>query len=336
MNYFLSIIIFFAVYYFTYFLKTHLLKKLQDISKKTDTKIDDVIFNSLSKIGSLEYFIIAIYISIRFLNYIHPKILFISRVAFLAVLLYRIVLIIDEIIAILFENIIKNSKESEKSIKVIRNIIKTVIWIFAILFLLHNIGLNITSILTGLGIGGVAIALASQTILKDIFNFFVIILDKPFKTGDFIMIPSSNIAGTIEEIGLKSTKIRTLQGELVVITNSKISEEIIQNFSKMIERRVIVKIGVTYQTPIEKLKIINKIIENSIKKQQNTRFERTNFVKFGDFSLDFEFVYYVLSPNYKDFLDINEKILFEIAEEFRKENINFAYPTQTIYVKEEQ
>lgn len=334
-NYITVFIIFFLVYNLIIFLKSNIIKKLQKLSEKTETKIDDVVFNILSKIGTLEYLIISFYISIRFLKVVHTKILLISKIAFLTIILYRVILIIDGLTAIFFENIITTSKESEKSIRVIRNIIKIAIWIFAILFLLHNIGLNINSILTGLGIGGVAIALASQTILKDIFNFFVILLDKPFKTGDFIIIPSSNISGVVEEIGLKSTKIRTLQGEVVIITNSKISEEIIQNFSKMIERRVLVKIGVTYQTPLEKLNKINHIIERAIKKQSNTRFDRANFIRFGDFSLEFEFVYYILSQNYKDFVDTNEKILLEIAQEFKKEEIDFAYPTQTIHLKKE-
>lgn len=336
LNYLICVLIFLATYYFLKIIKTKVLTKLSQLSKKTETKIDDAILNVISQIKTIEYFIVSFYISLKFLKILNHKLFIISKIAFLMVILYRVVLLIDELLSIAFENITESSKESEKSIKVIRNIIKTIIWLFGALFLLHNIGININSLLAGLGIGGVAIALAAQTILKDIFNFFVILLDKPFKVGDFISIPSINISGNVEEIGLKSTKIRTLQGEIVIVTNSKISEEVIQNFSKMKERRIIVKVGVTYKTSVEKLKQISNIIENIIKNQRNVRFERVNFIKFSDSSLDFEFVYYILSPDYNEYIRTNEKILLEIVSSFEKNDIEFAYPTQTIYIKKEE
>lgn len=335
MNYLLFILVFLATYYLLKFIKTKVVVKLKELSQKTHTRIDDAILNVISQIKGIEYLIISLYISLHFLKNLNHKILLLSKLAFLTVVLYRVVLIIDELISLFFENITESSKESEKSIKIIRNIIKITIWIFGVLFLLHNTGININSILTGLGIGGVAIALASQTILKDIFNFFVILLDKPFKIGEFIVIPSMNIAGNVEEIGLKSTKIRTLQGEVVTIINSKISEEVIQNFSRMKERRGVIKVGVVYQTPLEKLKQINTIVEEIIKRHPNVRFGRANFIGFSTSSLDFEFVYFILSPDYNEYLKTNEKILFEIASEFAKNNIEFAYPTQTIYLKKE-
>ncbi|MCX7905223.1 MAG: mechanosensitive ion channel family protein [Elusimicrobiales bacterium] len=334
-NYVLFIVVLLFIYKILKFIISKLTSKLQEISTKTETKIDDIIVNTLKEIKNIEYFIISFYFSLKFIKTVNYKILLIFKILFLSVIIYRTIFLIDKLISLLFEKVTESSKESEKSINVLKNIIKTVIWIFAVLFFLHNLGININSILAGLGIGGVAIALASQTILKDIFNFFVIIFDKPFKIGDFVTIPSLSITGTIEDIGLKSTKIRTLQGEMVIIANSKISEEIIHNFSKMKERRISIKIGITYNTPLDKIKHINSIIEKAVKLQSNTRFERANLIQFSNSSMEFELIYYINSPDYLEYIKTNEEILISIAKEFKKEGIEFAYPTQTIYLKKE-
>lgn len=331
-NYILSLSVLLLLYFFSKCIVSKLVRNLEEIAKKTQTKIDDVVISVLANIKPFEYFLISFYISVKTLKFIDYRILTLSKIMFLGVVLYRVIMLIDKLIGLGFEGIINQSKESEKSIRIIRNIVKIMLWIFGLLFLLHNIGLNVNSILAGIGIGGVAIALASQTILKDIFSFFVILIDKPFQIGDFIILPSLNIIGNIEEIGLKTTKIRSLNGEMIVITNSKITEEVIQNFTRMKERRVVGKLGVVYQTPVEKIKKIDKIIEDSIRKQELVRFDRVSLLKFSDFSLDFEFVYYVLTPDYNQYIKINEEILIEIAKKFKEEGIDFAYPTQTIYL----
>ncbi len=335
LSYLLFFLLFILFYYLIIFSKSKLLKKISNIAKKTDTKLDDVIIDNLMKIKNLEIIFVSLYISLKTLPYLNPKIETASTIIFLSVLIYRTIKIANDLIALSFERLTEEQTYT-KSLEIIKTIIKILLWIIGSLFILHNAGFNVVSILAGIGIGGVAIALASQTILKDIFNFFVIILDKPFTIGDFILIPSINLSGTVEDIGLKTTKIRTLQGEISVITNSKITEEIIHNFSKMKERRVLIKIGVVYQTTIEKLKEINRILEEAVKKQKYVRFERANFVKFSDYSLDFELVYYVLSPDYLQYININEMILIDIAENFKKHSIEFAYPSQIIYLHKEE
>lgn len=337
LSYIISLVTFILLYYLSLFLKARILKKIKDLASKTETKIDDVIVDNIIKIKKIEIIIISFYFSIRILPHLDQRILTVSTLLFLAVVIYRVIKIIDSLTSVAFESLTETPEESQqRSLNIIRNIIKIFLWLVGLLFLLHNAGFNIGSILTGIGIGGVAVALASQTILKDIFNFFVILLDKPFKIGDFILIQSFNISGVVEEIGLKTTKIKTLSGETAVITNSKITEEVIQNFSKMKERRVVVKISIVYNTPLEKIKEVNKIVEQAVKRQKTVRFDRANFVKFSDYSLDFEFVYYVLSSDYNQYLDINEKILLDIAESFKKHSIEFAYPTQSIYLYKEE
>jgi len=326
-KYIFSILLFFTLLKIIYYFKKNIIIKLEKISKKTETKLDDLLLQIIKKISWFEYQIIALYFSTRHLilnNFISN----IIKYLLIITITYRVVIALEKLLELFFQEI--SGKEYEKSIKTISLVFRVIIWIIAILFVLHNIGIKITALLTGLGIGGVAIALASQTILGDVFNFFVILLDKPFKIGDFIIIPSQNLLGTIEEIGLKSVKIRTLRGELLIITNSKIMSESIQNFSSMQRRRVVFNIGVIYETPLDKLKLIPQIIKDVIEKTENTTFDRSNLINFAAYSIDFETVYYVNSPDYNLYANTHEKILTDIFKKFKENDISFAYPTQTL------
>jgi len=208
--------------------------------------------------------------------------------------------------------------------------INILIWAIAIIFFLDNIGFKITTVLAGLGIGGVAIALAAQTILADLFSYFAIFFDKPFAVGDFIIV--DGFLGSVEYIGIKTTRIRSLSGEQVIFSNRDLTNSRIKNYKRMEKRRVVFQLGVVYQTPVEKLKEIPEVIENIIKDIADTQFDRCHFFSFGDFSLIFEIVYYVLSSDYNKYMDIQQEINLRIAEEFEKRQIEFAYPTQTIYL----
>lgn len=328
-GYIFSLILFFVILKILYYFKNTALKKIEKIAQKTETKLDDVFINLIKNIKWHEYQILSVYLATK--NLIMPAIVSNSiKYLLIITITYRTVASLDEILNFWLSEI--SGTDYEKSIKTLRVIFKVIIWIIAVLFLLHNFGVKVGALLTGLGIGGVAVAFASQTILGDIFNFFVIILDKPFKIGDFILLPSQNLSGTVEEIGLKSVKIRTLRGELLIITNSKIMSEMIQNFSTMKERRVVFNTQVIYGTPIEKIKIIPEIIKKSVEKLNNTRFDRSNLSVFNNYSIDFETVYYITSPDYALYMQTHEKLLHNIAEEFKKENIEFAYPTQKIYI----
>ncbi|MGE3526922.1 MAG: mechanosensitive ion channel family protein, partial [Gemmatimonadales bacterium] len=185
----------------------------------------------------------------------------------------------------------------------------------------------------GLGVGGVAVALALQKILGDLFASLAIVLDKPFVLGDFIIV--DDYLGSIENIGLKTTRVRSLSGEQLVFSNSDLLGSRIRNYGRMFERRVVFSIGVIYQTTKEQLQAIPGIIRTAIEAQDKTRFDRSHFQKYGDFSLDFETVYYVKSPDYNIYMDIQQAINLQIFEEFGKRGIEFAYPTQTLFVSRE-
>ena len=218
-----------------------------------------------------------------------------------------------------------------RQIKGIMVIIRIVVWILGLVFLLDNFGYDVTTFVTGLGIGGIAVALAAQNILGDLFNYFVIFFDRPFEVGDFIIIDDKR--GTVEAIGIKTSRIRSLTGEELVFANSDLSNSRIHNYKRMARRRVLFTLGVTYQTSLENLRIIPEIIQNIINSQENTEFDRAHFSKYGDFSLDIEIVYYVLSTEYNIYMDIQQSINLKIFEEFARRGIEFAYPTQTVFVE---
>ena len=209
---------------------------------------------------------------------------------------------------------------------------KIVIWSLVLLLVLDNMGVNITALVAGLGVGGIAVALAMQAILGDLFASLSIVLDKPFVVGDFLSI--ADLLGTVEYVGLKTTRLRSLSGEQLVFSNSDLLNSRIRNYGRMFERRVVFKIGVTYQTSRENLIKIPTIIRQAIEQQDKTRFDRSHFMEYGDFALNFESVYYVLGPDYNMYMDIQQAINLYIHEQFEQEGIEFAYPTQTLFVEQ--
>jgi len=175
------------------------------------------------------------------------------------------------------------------------------------------------------------VALALQNVLGDMFSSFAIYIDKPFQVGDFIVVGKDK--GVVEKIGLKSTRIRTLQGEELIISNNELTSTRIQNFKKMEKRRIVFTLGVTYNTPADMLAKIPKIIKEVISKEKKLTFDRCHFKEYADSSLNFEIVYYVNDPDYLTNMNFRQKVNLAIYKKFAKEKIEFAYPTQTIYVE---
>ena len=207
---------------------------------------------------------------------------------------------------------------------------RLVLWTVVLLLALDNLGIDVTTLIAGLGVGGIAVALALQNILSDLFASFSIVFDKPFVIGDFIIV--DDLLGTVEHIGLKTTRVRALSGEQLIFSNADLLSSRIRNFGRMFERRVVFQIGVTYQTPRGKLEAIPGIIRDTITAQDGTRFDRSHFAVYGDFSLNFESVYYVLSPDYNRYMDIQQAINFELVRRFAAQEIGFAFPTRTLHV----
>jgi len=209
-------------------------------------------------------------------------------------------------------------------------VVKILVWSVGLLLLFSNLGYNVTTILTGLGIGGIAIALAAQNILGDLFNYFVIFFDRPFEVGDFITVDDKK--GTVENIGIKTTRIRSITGEQLIIANSNLTGSRIHNFKRLESRRVVFKLGVVYGLPLEKLRMIPGMVREIIEQSSPVRFDRVHFASYGDFSLNFEVVFFVDTPDYNQYMDILQEINFGIYARFAAEKIDFAFPTQTLVV----
>ena len=198
------------------------------------------------------------------------------------------------------------------------------------LLALENLGFDITALVAGLGIGGIAIALAVQNLLGDLFAAMSIVVDKPFVVGDFVVVGAE--MGTIEHIGLKTTRLRSLSGEQIIISNTDMLGARIRNMARMYERRVVFTIGVTYDTPREALARIPTTIRAAVEANERVRFDRSHLARFGDSSLDFETVYYVLTPDYNRYMDVQQAINLALIAKFAEEGIEFAFPTRTLHV----
>ncbi|MDH3289161.1 MAG: mechanosensitive ion channel family protein [Betaproteobacteria bacterium] len=207
---------------------------------------------------------------------------------------------------------------------------RLLLWIFVVLLALDQFGFNITALLAGLGVGGIAVALATQNILSDLFASLSIILDKPFVVGDFIVV--DNLRGNVERVGVKTTRIRSLDGELLVFSNADLLRSRIHNYQRMTERRVLFTVGVVYQTPNEKVGRITQWLREAVEAQDGTRFDRAHFKEYGDSALVFEVVYYVLTRDYNTFMDVQQAINLAIFARFAREGVDFAYPTRTLYI----
>jgi small-conductance mechanosensitive channel len=229
---------------------------------------------------------------------------------------------------------IQRDRESDYiRIQPLLGLVDLTVWSVGIIFLLDNFGFQVSAVVTGLGISGVAVALAAQAILGDLFSYFVLFFDKPFEVGDFVNFEGQ--LGNIEKIGLKTTKIRALSGEQIIVNNSRLTTATVHNFKRMEKRRAVLRIGVVYQTPHDKLKAIPEMVKEIITRHELVQYDRGHFISYGDFSLNYEFVYYVLSPEMVVYLDIQQSINLEIYKLFEREGIEFAYPTQTIFVNQE-
>jgi small-conductance mechanosensitive channel len=218
-----------------------------------------------------------------------------------------------------------------QSMRAIGFLATAVLYLVVLLWGLDNFGVNINTLVAGLGVGGIAVALAVQNILGDLFASLTIVLDKPFVYGDYIVV--GEYKGTIEHVGLKTTRMRSQSGEQLVFPNADLLQSRIRNYKRMQERRVCFKFGVAYETPMEVLRSIPDQIRKTVESKPLTRFERAHLQNFGDSALEYEIVYWILDPEYAKYADTHQAVNLEILEAFKKRGIEFAYPTRTVHLK---
>jgi small-conductance mechanosensitive channel len=216
---------------------------------------------------------------------------------------------------------------------VIKILLQILIWALTLTLLLDNLGIRVSALVTGFGIGGVAIALASQSILGDLFSYFIIFFDRPFELGDYIVV--GEFRGTVENIGIKTTRLRSLDGEELVFSNTDLTGSRVRNYKRMNLRRVVFRLNLPHQTPLNKLQEIPRLLETIIREQQQASFDRAHLAELGASTLIFEVVYYVLNNDYNRYMDIQQAINFRIKAEFTQRNIELAYPAQTIFLQKE-
>jgi small-conductance mechanosensitive channel len=214
----------------------------------------------------------------------------------------------------------------------IKIIFKVILWIIVTLFVLQNLGLQITALLGGLGVAGLAVAFAFQRVLEDVFSFFLIYFDKPFKVGDYIMVGAD--AGTVKNIGVRTTKLTTPAGQELLISNRELTNSRLQNFKKMKKRRAALTFGVTYDTSVEKLATAKKLVVEIFSKldQDLVELDRVHLKELADSALLFEVVYHVLNKEYADYMNVQEQVNLALLAGLKKHKIELAFPTQTIHL----
>ncbi len=313
-------------------LKCQLVTRLGTYANKTKVKFDDLILGMLQGIGMPFLVIVSLFVSVQHMQ-LPPILDTVIHAAFLIVLVLESIKVLEKVIVSMLASSLSKGKESKKTSVAITMTVRVLLWLIGLLLILSNLGFNVNSLIASLGIGGIAISLALQNILGDIFSSFSIAIDKPFEEGDFIV--AGEHKGTVKHIGLKTTRIQALQGEEIVISNTELTSTRVSNFKKLKERRIVFTVSATYETPVKQLKKIPKIIKEIIEKEKKAKFDRAIFSAMGDFSLDFEVVYLILDNDYAVYMNTQQRINFAILEAFEKEGIGIPYPTQTVHVAKE-
>lgn len=314
-------------------IKLLMVRHLAALAKKTTSQVDDILVNVFKRTNWVVVFIISLYFGSLFLmlpdKVAHAFKLVATVAFFLQVALWGNGLI-DSLISRVHKLRREKDPASVSGFAAISFFARVLLWSLVAFLILDNFGVDITALVAGLGIGGIAVALAAQNILRDIFCSIAILIDKPFEVGDFIIV--GDLLGAVEKIGIKTTRVRSLSGEQLIFSNADLVDSRIRNYKRMNERRVVFSFGVTYQTSVEKLEAIPLAVKEIISSIENARFDRAHFHKYGDSSLDFECVYYVLDRDYNLYMDTQQQINLAISRHFEKERIEFAYPTQTLYI----
>ena len=313
-------------------IKKTVISKLKKWADKTTTSFDDLIVAGVDKSVFPILYVALVNAGMSYLS-IPEKWEHRISVALWVVIMFFVLRIIASGVRYFILSAIKdkeNSEVREKQAGGLIVILNFCIYIIGFIFVLDNLGYNMATLLTGLGIGGIAIALAAQAVLGDLFSYFAIYFDKPFEVGDFVQVDDK--AGVIEYIGIKTTRVRNLAGEQIVFSNKDLTNSRLHNFGRMEKRRVVFNLGVVYNTPIDTIKLIPETVKEIISQQENITFDRGHFTGFNNSSMNFEFVYYVLTADYNFYMSTHQTIYLAILRSFEKMKVKLAYPTQTLFL----
>lgn len=305
-----------------------IISALKKFTSRSKSEVDDAIIEAAEKFIIPFLYLVINYGLLQQLTW-STRAGHILKVAMAIVTAYYLIRFINHALHLSVLLYMQGKGETPERIKQLTGIlavIKVGIWLAGLLMLVDNLGYDITTLITGLGIGGIAIALAAQNILTDLFSYFVIFFDKPFGIGDVISV--NNVTGTVERIGIKTSHIRTVSGEQMIMPNAELVKSTIKNIKRLERRGVVFKLNVRYDTPKEKLDAIPGLIQEIIAKQENVTFDRCHLVALGEYSLGFECLYFIDSSDYKLYLDTQQEILRKVLESFSDMNVEFAFPGQ--------
>ena len=326
-------LVFMAVLIGAPLVKTLVAARLKRLAKRTATDVDDFAVALLDEIGPFTYGVIALYFGLRSLT-LAPSIDALLHLLFVVVLTTKVVQYLIETTTFFLAKWAARTEETDPTtaiaVKNMAAVARVVLWLGGVIFVLDNLGINVTAVIAGLGIGGVAVALAAQAILGDAFSSFAIFLDKPFAMNDFIVI--DDLMGTVEHIGFKTTRIRSVDGEQLIIPNSHLTNSRLRNFKRMETRRVTFQLGVVYQTTVEQLRRIPTLVEALVKEQPLATFDRCHFFSYGDSALVFEIVFFVGSADYNTCMAVRQAINLRLKEEFEKLKVEFAHAPKPLYL----
>lgn len=334
-----AVLVFCALSFLFWCIKFIILNRLRALSQFTRTDMDDVVVSAFEGVRPWVYVLLALYIALNPLS-LPTTAAMLLKVTMLAAVVWQVIEIVLLFIEYAAQRLVERDEDGDGVIDpnsatvsdMIRLIARIVLWTLGIIFILSNLGVEVTSLVAGLGIGGIAIAFALQGVLSDLFASFSLYFDRPFRIGDFVVVGEDS--GTVEKIGVKSTRLRTLQGEQLVISNAELTSVRVQNFKRMEERRIVTSFGIAYETPQATVEGVNGMVEAIFSTIAGARLDRTHFTTFGDSALLFEVVYHVESADYTTYLDIQQTFNFALMKAFAAEGVEFAYPTQTVYHKE--
>lgn len=329
----IATIILFLGYFLLKVVKNILFRQLRKIVAKTATTLDDKIVEIIDK-----HIIPVGYFGLMYLIFVELKLdailLGIFRIFFVVaatVCTSKFLIDLSRVIVHFYsEKYHHNSLMIERNINALFPALRVLIWSLAVVFILSNLGFDIAAIIAGLGIGGVALALASQGVLQDLFSYFAILFDRPCEIGDLISI--DDFMGYVEHIGIKTTRIKALSGEQLILANTDLTSSRVRNFKRMQSRQIIMKLRVIYETDNDLLAQAPKIIEQAISPLENITFDLVYFTEFGDYSLDFEVIYYVHSNELRQYRLAKHRVNLALKRAFTEAGLEFAYPTQLNYL----
>jgi small-conductance mechanosensitive channel len=331
-----SIALYFLARISFWFIQFIIIKNFAVLANKTQNDFDNLLIDSVKKVRPWFYVYLSFYLAL--LPFTLPEVISFGLTTLLLILIaWQIIDIIIGIISYVIEKMThtgdgdRPDPNATTAAAMLQLVARIVLWALGIIFVLSNLGFEVTSLVAGLGIGGIAIAFALQGILADLFASFSIYFDKPFRIGDTISVGTDT--GTVEKIGIKSTRIRTLQGEELIISNAELVKTRIQNFRRMVRRRATAQIGVTYDTPPAKVALVPKIIEEIFNDIAHADFDRAFFTTFGESALIIDVVYYIDDREIKTFLTAQQAFNLKLLERCNQEGIEFAFPTRTIIQK---